>query len=125
MKERKMLWGGLAMILVFAVWTAAVCYVDVRAIGPGGSRVGFGGMNGIVHGISGVHMGLYVVTDWLGIIPFAVAAGFATLGLWQWVRRRKICRVKRFFWRMKQQKLSATGISLRSLSLYIPSSALW
>lgn len=54
---------SLALFAAFALWTAAVCRVDVRAIGPGGSSVGFAAMNGWVHGLTGVHMALYTLTD--------------------------------------------------------------
>ena len=30
-----------------------------------------------MHGLTGVHLGLYVLTDWLSLIPAGIAAGFA------------------------------------------------
>lgn len=38
-------------------------------------------------------MGLYAVTDWLGLIPILVAAGFALLGLGQWINRKNLLKV--------------------------------
>lgn len=38
-------------------------------------------------------MFLYHITDWLSIIPFGAAAGFALLGLMQWTKRRKLLKV--------------------------------
>lgn len=38
-------------------------------------------------------MTLYTVTDWLGLVPFAVAAGFAMLGIVQWIRRKNLFKV--------------------------------
>lgn len=52
----------------FAVWTAAVKCVDVQAIGPNGSSVGLAAINAAIHELTGVHMALYTVTDWLGLI---------------------------------------------------------
>lgn len=95
MKKRKLLWQGLLLILLFISWTAAVRLFDIQAIGPRGSRVGFGEINGFVHGITGVNMGLYNITDWLGLIPFGFAAGFAVLGLYQWIKRKSIRNVDR------------------------------
>ena len=66
---------SLALFAAFALWTAAVCRVDVRAIGPGGSSVGFAAMNGWVHGLTGVHMALYTLTDWLGLVPLCFVLG--------------------------------------------------
>lgn len=86
---------GIAGVLLaaFALWTLAVQHIDVQAIGPNGSSVGFAGLNGWVHDLTGVHMGLYVLTDWLGLVPMGFVLGFAVLGLVQWMRRRKLFRV--------------------------------
>ena len=40
------------------LWTVAVRYVDVGAIGPRGSTVGFSTINQFVHGLTGVNMSL-------------------------------------------------------------------
>jgi undecaprenyl-diphosphatase len=67
----------------------------VAAIGPQGSEVGFASFNGFVHSLTGVHMWLYTVTDWLGLVPIAVALGFGILGLCQWIKRKSLLRVDR------------------------------
>jgi undecaprenyl-diphosphatase len=77
----------------FAVWTALVCCFDVRQIGPQGSSVGFAGVNGFFHNLTGVHMLLYTITDWLGLVPVGFALGFAILGLAQWIKRKHIFQV--------------------------------
>ena len=38
-------------------------------------------------------MTLYVITDWLGLVPIFTALGFAALGLWQWTFRKKLSLV--------------------------------
>lgn len=95
MKKTKGKLFGIAGILLaaFALWTLAVQHIDVQAIGPNGSSVGFAGLNGWVHDLTGVHMGLYVLTDWLGFVPMGFVLGFAVLGMVQWMRRRKLFRV--------------------------------
>lgn len=95
MKKTKGKLFGIAGILfaAFALWTLAVQHIDVQAIGPNGSSVGFAGLNGWVHDLTGVHMGLYVLTDWLGLVPMGFVLGFAVLGLVQWMRRKKLFRV--------------------------------
>ena len=75
------------------LWTVAICFVDVRAIGPQGSTVGFAGINGFVHTLTGVHWGLYNITDWLGLVPIFVCMGFGILGLVQWIKRKSIRKV--------------------------------
>ena len=75
------------------LWTVAISFVDVRAIGPQGSSVGFAGINGYVHNLTGVHFSLYNITDWLGLVPLFVCMGFGILGLVQWIKRKSICKV--------------------------------
>ena len=86
---------ALGLLAAFALWTLAVKKVDVQSIGPGGSVVGFATVNGWFHSRTGVHMTLYTITDWLGLVPVAFGFGFAILGLVQWIRRRSICLVDR------------------------------
>ncbi len=86
---------GVALLAAFALWTVAVCNLDVQAIGPNDSQVGFATLNKTFHEFTGVHMGLYVLTDWLGLVPFGFVFGFAILGLIQWCRRKKITVVDR------------------------------
>lgn len=85
----------MGLLGAFVLWTTAVCMVDVRAIGPQGSSVGFAGLNGFFHRLTGVNMALYVITDWLSLVPLGLAAGFALLGLAQWIHRRSLRKVDR------------------------------
>ena len=75
------------------MWTLGVYFIDVRAIGPQGSSVGFATINGYIHRLTGTHMLLYTVPDWMGILPVCVALGFAALGLIQWIKRKNILKV--------------------------------
>lgn len=86
---------AVCLLTAFVLWTVLLRVVDVRAVGPNGSSVGFAAMNLLVHKLTGVHMELYVITDWLGLIPIAVCMGFALLGLAQWIQRRRILKVDR------------------------------
>ena len=93
MKKKKSLILAVSSLAAFALWTVLIGVIDVQAIGPRESSVGFATLNGFFHRLTGVHMGLYVVTDWLGLVPIAVAFGFAVLGLVQWIRRKNIVKV--------------------------------
>ena len=86
---------AVMMLAAFAVWTVMLRYADVQAIGPQESEVGFAAVNGWFHSLTGVHMSLYTVTDWLGLVPVAFGLGFAVLGLVQWIRRRSFLQVDR------------------------------
>ena len=83
------------MLAVFVLWTVLICFVDVQAIGPEGSSVGFSTINGFIHELTGVNWFLYTVTDWLGLVPIGVAFGFAVLGLVQWIKRKSLLKVDR------------------------------
>lgn len=92
-EKRRNFYVALGMLLLFALWTVAVCRIDVAAIGPHGSAVGFATVNRFFHSLTGVHMPLYVITDWMGLLPVGLGLGFAVLGLSQWIRRGSILRV--------------------------------
>ena len=92
-KNKKRLVLGAGLVVVFVLWTVFVCFVDVRTIGPEGSSVGFATLNGFVHELTGVNWLLYTVTDWLGLVPIAVALGFAILGLVQLIKRKSLWKV--------------------------------
>ena len=95
MKKQRQFCTGCGCLAAFLVWTVMVSRIDVQAIGPEGSSVGFAALNGWFHRLTGVHMTLYTVTDWLGLVPIAFALGFAILGLVQWISRKSIRRVDR------------------------------
>ena len=88
-------WIAAAVLAAFALFTLAVCTVDVQPIGPEGSSVGFAKVNGAFHALTGVHWALYTLTDWLGLVPVAVGLGFAGLGLKQWLCRKSLAKVDR------------------------------
>lgn len=90
---RKRFVVSLCLLAAFVLWTVVVRFVDVQAIGPQGSSVGLAGINQFVHDLTGVHFGLYNLTDWLGLVPIFVCMGFGALGLAQWIRRKSICKV--------------------------------
>ena len=86
---------ALGLLAAFALWTIAIRFIDVQPIGPQGSTVGFATLNSIIHTRTGVHMQLYTITDWLGLVPVAFGFGFAMLGLAQWIKRKSLLKVDR------------------------------
>lgn len=86
---------ALGFLAAFMLWTAAICLIDVQAIGPLESRVGFATLNRFFHSLTGVHMTLYTITDRLSLIPLASVLAFAALGLTQWIQRKKLSKVDR------------------------------
>lgn len=95
MKKRNLRNIGVTIGLFasFILWTVAITILDVQAIGPNGSSVGFATFNGLFHKLTGVHMEIYAITDWLGLIPLCFALGFAILGLVQLIQRKSFLKV--------------------------------
>ena len=92
-KARKDLAVGAALLTAFALWTALVQLVDVRPVGQNGTDIGFAAFNTWFHELTGVHIGIYAVTDWLGLVPVAVCLGFGALGAAQLFRCRNLLEV--------------------------------
>ena len=91
MKRR--IWVPISLLIAFVGWTALVSFVDVQAIGPKGSSVGFATINEFVHNLTGVNMSLYVITDWLSIIPLVLVFAFGIFGFVQLIRRKSLLKV--------------------------------
>ena len=92
-ETRKNICITVLLLGAFVLWTVAVRFIDIQAIGPQGSTVGFATLNGWVHSLIGARMSLYAITDWLGLVPLCVAMGFALLGLIQWIKRKHLRKV--------------------------------
>ena len=93
MKEKRKLLTGIGLIVVFALWTVLIQYVDVQAVGPNETNVGFASFNVWFHQLTGVHIMIYTITDWLGLVPIFICMCFGVLGLVQLVKRRSLLRV--------------------------------
>ena len=100
MKDRRMkdkgkreLMPGLVLLAGFLVWTILIRHIDVQRAGPRGTEIGFASFNVWFHRLTGVHMLIYTITDWLGLVPIFICMGFGLLGLVQWIKRRSLLRV--------------------------------
>lgn len=95
MKQRgiKLLWRGIVLVALFAVWTVLVLTVDVRPAGQSQTEVGFAAFNCWFHQLTGVHMTVYHITDWLGLVPLLGCVSFGCLGLVQLIRRKRLRKV--------------------------------
>ena len=91
--ENTHLWAGIGFLIVFLLWTVLIRCVDVQTAGPNGTKVGFAVFNLWFHHLTGVHMTLYTITDWLGLVPIAVCLGFGVVGVFQLIRRKSLIRV--------------------------------
>ena len=95
MKEtrRKELLAGIILLVAFVLWTVLIRNIDVQNAGSNGTAVGFATINVWFHRLTGVHMLVYKITDWLGLVPIIICMCFGVLGLVQLIKRRSILRV--------------------------------
>ena len=91
--EKTDLWTGIGFLIVFLLWTVLIQCVDVQVAGPNRTKVGFANLNLWFHKLTGVHMTIYAITDWLGLVPIAVCLGFGMVGVFQLIRRKSLLRV--------------------------------
>ena len=93
MKEKRNLLTGAGVLGAFALWTVLIQCVDVQAAGQNGTKIGFADFNVWFHQLTGVHMTLYTITDWLGLVPIFICLCFGVLGLVQLIKRRSLLSV--------------------------------
>jgi undecaprenyl-diphosphatase len=84
---------GVLMLILFTVWTVLIQTVDVQAAGQNGTDIGFASLNTWFHKMTGVHMWVYTVTDWLGLVPIFICIIFGAVGLVQLIKRRSLLKV--------------------------------
>ena len=91
--RKRDLLAGIALLSAFALWTVSIRHIDVQNAGPNGTVVGFAAFNVWFHRLTGVHMVIYTITDWLGLIPIIICMCFGGLGFAQLVKRKSLLRV--------------------------------
>ena len=89
----KSLLFGMLFLLGFVVWTTLIQTVDVQPAGQNGTNIGFATINSWFHKITGVHMVIYTITDWLGLVPIFICLIFAGIGLAQLIQRKSLFKV--------------------------------
>jgi len=85
--------AGIAILALFIIWTVLIQTVDVKEVGQNGTSVGFSTLNVWFHKLTGLHMGTYSLTDWLGLVPIAVCLVFAAVGFVQMIKRKNPFKV--------------------------------
>ena len=90
---KRILCRGVLFIVLFVVWTVLIQTVDVQKIGETGTEVGFATFNGWFHQLTGVHMLIYTITDWLGLVPIFICLVFGGIGFVQMLKRKSLLKV--------------------------------
>ena len=90
---KRVLFLGIMLVLAFVVWTVLIQIVDVQPVGQNGTDLGFASFNSWFQKLTGVHMTIYTITDWLGLVPLFICMIFGGIGLVQLVKRRSLFKV--------------------------------
>ena len=93
MKKKSLIITTIILIILATVYTVLVKTIDVQAIGPEGSSVGFATINGMIRDFLGYNNLWYKISKYLGIIPFLIVAYFAFIGASQLYERRSLLKV--------------------------------
>ena len=94
MSKRRKLFIATGIIFAIAViYTLLVKYYDVAAIGPDNSKVGFAGINAVVHKMLPYNETWYKITKYLGVIPFLICAFYGLQGLIQLIKHKSLKKV--------------------------------
>lgn len=75
------------------IYTLMVKFINVEAIGPQESSVGFAFINGPVAKALEVSLSWYEVSEVLGYLALGLAALMGVIGLWQWISRKSLLKV--------------------------------
>ena len=94
MSKRKKLFITAGILLIIAiVYTLLVKYYDVRYIGPDNSKVGFGGINSLIHKTLPYNETWYKITKYLGVVPFLICIFYGIQGLLQLIKYKSLKKV--------------------------------
>lgn len=92
-KSTAWLYTGIVCLVLSILFIFAVTAIDVQAIGPNGTSVGFAGINGAVANAVGSNMIWYKITQLLGYLAIVIFAFFAVCGVVQIVKRKSFFKV--------------------------------
>lgn len=83
----------LVLLALSVLFTVLTRLVDVAAIGPQNSEVGFSAINGFFKSRLPFSEGWYDLSEILGLLPLATVPLFAAVGLYQCLKRKSLFKV--------------------------------
>lgn len=92
MKKKNMI-IAIILTIISVVYTLCVKYIDVEAIGPNNSSVGFASLNKFFNNLIGNHMWIYKISEVFGIILLLLVLIYGTIGVCQLISRKNPFKV--------------------------------
>ena len=92
-KRKKWFKISLWLLIIAVVYTVLVKYVDVKAIGPGGTKVGFATMNKWYMDLIGYNNMFYKISKYAGVIPFLFCAYYGLMGVIELIKKKSFKKV--------------------------------
>ena len=80
-------------LIVIILYILLIKFVDVKAIGPENTEVGFSTINGFFHNILPYNELFYKVSKYLGYLSFLLILFYAAIGAYQLIKYKKIEKV--------------------------------
>ena len=93
MSNKKRIINSIAFTLISIGFTLLVKYVDVAAIGPQNSSVGFSHINGWFHNIFKGNMTIYKISELFGYVLLLLVVIYGCIGLCQLIKRKSLLKV--------------------------------
>lgn len=93
MKSKLYLTASIILLTLFLIFTVIVMTVDVKPIGPNGSEVGLASINEPFADAVGFNELWYNISEYVGLIPLAIAGCFAILGICQAIKRKSLLKI--------------------------------
>ena len=93
--KRKNIIISIILTIISIAYTFLVKKVNVKAIGPNNSKIGFAKINGAFSNLVGSNMTIYKITEILGYIVILIVLVYGLIGLIQLIKRKSIKKVDR------------------------------
>ena len=93
MKNKKNIIIAAVLTVVSVVYTLLVKFVDVKAIGPNNSSVGFAALNKWFSNLIGSNLTIYKISEVLGYVVMLLVVIYGCIGLGQLIQRKSLLKV--------------------------------
>jgi len=91
--SKKYLISSIILVTIAIVFTMLVKCIDVGAIGPEGSKVGFQAINDFVRNMFPFNETMYKITKYAGFIPLLLAVYYAVVAFMQLIKNKSLKKV--------------------------------